>query len=232
MIRTISRILKLFADNGLFDEGVALIGSWCFWIYQRKLGARGIPLKTQDIDFLIPNPYGGKEHARFIEQLQALGFNRDFNSDGSLFLWNEELKIEFITPEKGRGADRAIRIDKLGISAIPLRFVSLLLDDPLTVNDQGIDIRVPRPANFCLHKLLIASRRRKIEKSLKDLEQAICTAAIAGSDGLQTLFVSLPGKWRKAIIRVLEKARETLPLYDEDIAALRLTLQRAIAKPS
>jgi len=27
MIRTIARILKVFADNGLFDEGVALIGS-------------------------------------------------------------------------------------------------------------------------------------------------------------------------------------------------------------
>jgi|ADurb_Oil_02_Slu_FD_contig_21_1707471_length_1169_multi_4_in_0_out_0_1 hypothetical protein len=232
MIRTISRILKLFADDGLFDEGVALIGSWCFWCYQRKLGARGIPLKTQDIDFLIPNPYGGRKHALFVDRLQALGFNRDFNSDGSLFLWNEEVKIEFITPEKGRGTDRAIRIDKLGISAIPLRFVSMLLDDPITVRDQGVDIRVPHPANFCLHKLLIASRRRKIEKSLKDLEQAICTAAVADGGELRTLFISLPAGWRRAILRVLERAGESLPLYDEEIAALRRTLQPASAKPS
>jgi len=40
MIRTISRILKAFADNGLFDEGVALVGSWCFWTYPRIIMAR------------------------------------------------------------------------------------------------------------------------------------------------------------------------------------------------
>jgi len=225
MIQTILRILKLFADNNLFDEGVALIGSWCFWFYQRKLGAKGSPLKTQDIDFLIPNPYRGREHANFIEQLQSLGFNRDYHSDGSLFLWNEELKIEFITPEKGRGTDRAIKISKLGVRAIPLRYVSLLLDNPITMIDDEIKIRVPHPANFCLHKLLIAARRKKIEKALKDLEQAICTSTIVTTKDMQNLFNSLPGKWRKAIVRVLEKAGVKLPLYAEEITALQLTLQ-------
>jgi hypothetical protein len=35
MFEIIQRILKVFADNGLFDEGVELIGSWCFSLYQR-----------------------------------------------------------------------------------------------------------------------------------------------------------------------------------------------------
>lgn len=52
MIEIIRKILKIFADNNLFEEGVELIGSWCFQLYQRHLGAKDFPLRTQDIDFL------------------------------------------------------------------------------------------------------------------------------------------------------------------------------------
>jgi hypothetical protein len=155
VVEIIEKILKVFQDNNLFEEGVELIGSWCFQLYQKHLGAKQFPLRTQDIDFLIPFPFHGREHLNFIEQLEGLGFRYDFKRDGSLYLWNAELKIEFITPEKGRGVDKAIKIKKLGITAIPLRFVSLLLDNPVTVIDNGIKIRIPNPANFCLHKLII-----------------------------------------------------------------------------
>lgn len=225
MIETIKIILKTFADNNLFNEGVELIGSWCFQLYQKHLGAKSFPLRTQDIDFLIPNPYKGKKHLGFIKQLEELGFKCDFKRDGSLYLWNAELKIEFITPEKGRGADSSIRIKKLGINAIPLRFVSLLLDNPITIVEDGIKIQVPNPANFCLHKLIVASRRRRIDKGLKDLEQAICTSVIVDSREIQQLFGSLPKKWGQRITRVLEKAEEELPLLTEEIRKLKFTLQ-------
>ncbi len=70
MIENVARILKVFSENNLFDEGVELIGSWCFQLYQKHLGAPQFPLRTQDIDFLIPNPYRGKENKNFIEQLE------------------------------------------------------------------------------------------------------------------------------------------------------------------
>lgn len=226
MIEITRKILKVFADNGLFNEGVELIGSWCFQLYQKHLGAKSFPLRTQDIDFLVPSPYHGKEHSDFIEQLERLGFNRDFKSNGSLYLWNADLKIEFITPEKGAGTDNAIKIKKLGLSAIPLRFVAALLKDPITIIDDGIEICVPNPINFCLHKLIIASRRKNIDKSLKDLEHAICTSVIVDLKELQNSFESLPKGWRQAIIRTLEKAQEKLPLLGEEINKLQLTLQK------
>jgi hypothetical protein len=225
MIEITRKILKVFADNGLFNEGVELIGSWCFQLYQKHLGAKSFPLRTQDIDFLIPNPFHGKEHVDFIEQLEKLGFNRDFKQNGSLYLWNAELKIEFITPEKGAGVDGSIKIGKLGINAIPLRFVSLLLDNPITVVENGVKILLPNPVNFCLHKLIIASRRRKIDKSIKDLQQAICTSVIVNKQELLELFISLPKKWKTAILQMLEKARNELPLLIEEIEKLELTLQ-------
>ncbi len=225
MIKTVERILKVFSDNNLFNEGVELIGSWCFQLYQKHLGAKNFPLRTQDIDFLIPNPFHGKNHLGFIKQLEDLGFNFDFRRDGSLYLWNAELKIEFITPEKGRGSDDSIKIRKLGFNAIPLRFVALLLNNPITITEGGIKILVPNPTNFCLHKLIIASRRRNIDKSLKDLQQAICTSVILDSKEIQKLFISLPKKWKQAILRMLEKSKRELPMLSEEVDKLEFTLQ-------
>lgn len=227
MVSLIERILKVFADKGLFNEGIELIGSWCFHLYQKHLGAKSFPLRTQDIDFLIPNPFHGKEHTDFILQLENLGFKRDFKRDGSLYLWNAELKIEFITPEKGRGVDSSIKIKKLGINATALRFVAFLLDDPITISDNGIKIRVPNPANFCLHKLIISSRRRKTDKSLKDLQQAISTSTIVNRHDIQKLFSPLPKGWKQAILKTLAKARQELPLLSEEVDDLCLTLQEA-----
>lgn len=225
MVDIISRILKVFADNRLFDEGVELIGSWCFLLYQKHLGAKSFPLRTQDIDFLIPNPFHGKEHADFINQLEELGFNREFKRNGTLYLWNADLKIEFITPEKGKGVDGAVKFKKLGISAIPLRFVGSLLNNPITIVENGARILVPNPANFCLHKLIIASRRRGVDKSIKDLQQAIYTSAIVDKREMRKIFDSLPKKRKQAILKMMEMSRQEFPLLIKEIEEIAFTLQ-------
>lgn len=225
MIDLIFKVLKVFSENGLFDEGVELIGSWCFQLYVKHLGAKSFPLRTQDVDFLIPNPFLGKDHVDFIKQLEKLNFRTDFKRDGSLYLWNEELKIEFITPEKGRGVEEAIKIKKLGLNAIPLRFVGFLLDNPITIVARDLKIRLPDPSHFCLHKLIIASRRLKTEKSLKDAQQAICTSTIVNFKELEKLYKTLPKNWRIAIIKVLKKSLKEFPLLEVEISNLLFTLQ-------
>jgi len=225
VIKIIRDVLQVFEKNQLFEDGIELIGSWCFQLYQKHLGAKAFPLRTQDIDFLIPNPHRGAYHPDFIKDLEELGFKTDFRSDGSLFLWNAEIKIEFITPEKGRAVDRAIRVKQLGLRAIPLRFVALLLEEPITVTEDGVTILIPNPTNFCLHKLIIASRRRNVAKGLKDLQQAIYTSVILNADETRDKFAALPGKWRLAILRVLDKAREEMPLFEKEVNNLMATLQ-------
>ena len=225
MIPEVSRILKVFSDTGLFDEGVELIGSWCFQLYQKHLGVSQFPLLTQDIDFLIPNPFRGQEHADFLDQLTKLGFNHSFSKDGSLYLWSADFKIEFITPDKGRGANSAIFVKQLGLRAIPLRFVDFLLEDPITIKEGGMKVLVPQPANFCLHKLTIASRRRNKDRSLKDLQHAIAVSAIVPPGKMLSTFKSLPRSWQKVITMVLEKSEEKLPLMADEIGTLKVTLQ-------
>ena len=221
----IDKILQVFKKHGLFDEGVELIGSWSFLFYQKHLGAPQFPLRTQDIDFLIPNPFKGKEHYGFIEELMVLGFQKGFRRDGSVYLYSAELLIEFITPEKGKGVEEAIPIKKLGLKAIPLRFVSLLLDNPRSIKENGMEVLVPNPLNFCLHKLIIASRRRKPEKAIKDLQQALYTSAIVDKRELVKLFESLPKPWQKSIVNVLNKSIDLLPLEIDYIEPLKITLQ-------
>ncbi len=53
MVEPVREILKTFADNGLFEEGVELIGSWCFKLYQRRLGVENFPvLLGREVDAL------------------------------------------------------------------------------------------------------------------------------------------------------------------------------------
>ena len=113
------------------------------------------------------------------------------------------------------------------IACEPIGFVGLLLDSPITIAENGVKILVPNPANFCLHKLIIASRRRNIDKSLKDLQQAICTSIIVDKQGVCKLFNSLPKKWKQSIVRMLEKSKRELPLLSKEIDELAVTLQTA-----
>jgi hypothetical protein len=229
VLNIVQKILKVFEQNNLFEEGVELIGRWSFLLYQKHLGVPEFPLRTQDIDFLIPYPFKGKTHEKFIDQLLDLGFQYEFRRSGTLYLYNAELMIEFITPEKGRGGESVIHVKPLGVKAIPLRFVHLLLDDPISITDHGIKILVPNPVNFCLHKLIISSRRRKIEKASKDFQQAIYTSMILDKKKVQVLFKTLPKPWQKAIINILEKNIGIMPLEAEHIEKLKLTLQSAIS---
>jgi hypothetical protein len=225
VLEIIEEILKVFAKNGLFEEGIELIGSWSFLIYQKCLGARSLPFVTHDVDFLIPNPFHGKEHPNFFEQLERLGFRHDFRSDGSVFFWKADFVIEFLTPEKGRGSTEPINFKKLGLKAVPLRYLGLLLEDSITVSVEGVKVRVPNPANYFFHKLIISARRKNMVKSRKDLEQAICTSIIVDAADMANRFKKFSKGWRTDILKVLVRAEKDLPLYVREIERIKLVLQ-------
>lgn len=225
MIDLIQKILRAFEENGLWAEGVELIGSWCFMLYQKHLGVRNYPLRTVDIDFLIPNPYRGKKKIDLAELLEPLGFKIGFNSDGSIYFWGPELKIEFLTAERGRGEEKAKEIKNLSIKAIPLRFVDILFQDPVKIKEQGIEVLIPNPVCFGIHKLLICARRKNKEKKHKDFEQAISALEAGNINKVTAYYAKLPKPWRKSILRTLEEAKRLLPLQEKYISELIITLQ-------
>ncbi|MBF0570496.1 MAG: hypothetical protein HQL12_01360 [Candidatus Omnitrophica bacterium] len=230
MLKIIEEILKIFAKNGLFEEGIELIGSWSFLIYQKYLGAKSLPFVTHDVDFLIPNPFHGKEHLEFAQQLEGLGFRCDFRRDGSVFFWKADFVIEFLTPEKGRGSAGPINFKKLGLKAVPLRYLGLLLEDSIIVSVEGVKVRVPSPANYFFHKLIISARRKNMDKRGKDLEQAICTSVIVDTADMANRFKKFPKGWRADILKVLARAQKDLPLYVKEVERINLFLQIDVNK--
>ncbi len=226
MILLVEKIVRIIDKNKWWDEGIEIIGSWCFYFYQECLGLESYPLRTQDIDFLVPNRIKNTSNIDLIEEIEKLGFRHSFNRDGSIYLWNSELKIEFITPDRGRGTDKAIAIKNSTIRAIPLRFVDLLLENPVRVKYKKIHILLPSPENFLFHKLLISDRRKEVEKREKDFIQAIYTYSITDNKKLSSVYDNLPKPWQKKIVKVLKEGKERFVLVENEIEEILNTLQK------
>lgn len=205
-------LLAEFEDAGLWRDGVELIGSWSFLLYQRHLGVRKFPVRTQDVDFLLPRPYPKRALIDIGARLQKLGFRSASASDGSTYFLHPDLKLEFIVPERGEGDSDSPRVQPLGIRAISLRFMDMLLRDSIVLKEAGAHVRVPKPLNFCLHKLIIAQRRKNKAKRPRDIEQAICTLDIIAPSDFKAGLAACPKGWRSLIEKSLQEALESLPL--------------------
>ncbi|MEW6408969.1 MAG: GSU2403 family nucleotidyltransferase fold protein [Nitrospirota bacterium] len=166
---TIEEIIKLFSQSGI---KVILIGSYCLPVLKENLGLNLPTIKTQDIDFLINVPYRGKE-VDIESLLKDLGFSIGFNPDGSTYFTNGIFKVEFLTPEKGKGTDKAIYIKPLKIKATPLRYLQMLFDQQIEIGREGYTYLVPSPWVFAYHKILISKKRETKYKKEKDILQAI-----------------------------------------------------------
>jgi hypothetical protein len=209
------KILKVFADLGLWADGIELIGSWSFLLYQRHLGVRPLPLRTQDVDFLLPWPYPSARVVDLAAALGGLGFTRHAATNGTTYFAHPDLKIEFLVPERGKGGLDSRLVRPLGINAIPLRFLDMLLKDSITITESGIPVRVPNPLNYCLHKLIIAQRRlgkNRTAKREKDIQHAAYVLEILNPDDFMRELRGFSPKWRLLAEQSLKFAWETFPL--------------------
>ncbi len=216
------KVLKVFEETGLWEDGVELVGSWSFLLYQRHFGVRPLPLRTQDVDFLIPWPYAGKM-VDLSARLAELGFRPVTATNGSMYFVHPELKLEFLIPERGKGGYDFRLVKPLGVKAVPLRFLDMLLKDSILIKDGPHRARIPQPMNFCLHKLLIAQRRAKSDKREKDIEQAVYVLATLQPTEFKERLVELPAKWRRLIKKSLDAAWDLFPLERDTLARAGVT---------
>ena len=86
------------------------------------------------------------------------------------------LRVDFLTPNRGRETEQPQKLPALGIDAQPLRFLDFLIRDPeqaVLLHGAGVLVSVPAPQRYALHKLIVALRRREADaKRRKDLSQA------------------------------------------------------------
>lgn len=213
-------VLRRLHRAGVLKD-IMLIGSWCLPFYKEYFSGHtySSAIRTRDIDFLIPDPQKIKGQTDIPELLKDLGFIVNHSgSKGYIKLEHPDLFIEFLSPEKGRGTDEPVKIPRLGVNAIALRYLNFLIEGTIKVDVEGFTICLPHPVNFALHKLIIFQRRTKKDKADKDRDAAVMLlrALIKKGDGkaIKLVFDSIPSGWRKSIVKGLQNVE------DKDILSL------------
>ena len=185
----VTKVLELLSEADVFRLGGVLIGTHAFGAYANPLGVRfeERALRTQDIDVAQDPVIGvalGRETADAKKALDETGM--DFlpaprldarEPSTSFHVRGRQLRVDFLTPMRGRERSSPIRLPALGVSAQPLRFLEYLLDGPIhaaIVGGSGVLVRVPDPSRFALHKLWTAQKRPATDhlKARKDRRQA------------------------------------------------------------
>ena len=157
----LNQILSKMTKYNLWDSGIEIIGSWCFLIYQKYLPMENYPLRTQDLDILIPFPYKGKIFD-LSSIFRELGFEERFNPDGSVFFSTSSFKVEFLAPMKGSKQNEPTHIKELSVNPQFIYFVNMLLDDTISLRiSKSIKVKLPAPTSFFLHKLIISTKSQK-----------------------------------------------------------------------
>ena len=212
-------------EAGLLPHFV-LIGSWAVYYYSYYFNNRAyLPsIRTRDMDLLVPVPPPRVSNPIDVPDILAgLGFVTGFRGEqGYMILQHSELMIEFLVPERGRGLSKPFDLPAFGVNAQPLRYLDMLLEDTVVVHVRSLALRLPHPARFALHKLIVAGRRRSKAKMEKDRNEARKVLAALKSSGKWRSVVdclrSLPPKWRRVIAGQADMAdlKEITALVEEE----------------
>jgi hypothetical protein len=173
---------------GLVDAGGILVGTFAYMAYAGMMGVlfEKRTLKTNDIDIardesveVAIDPPIDLKHALSQSGMQFREVPAfDTKALPSSLVSAEGIRIDVLTPQRGRAKGvvpiRGIR----DVGALEMPLLDFLIESPvrtvLLTPTGGIPLRVPDPARFVVHKLIVASRRPASEsaKSAKDIEQA------------------------------------------------------------
>jgi hypothetical protein len=167
-------------------------------------------IRTRDIDLLVSLPPKIKSDVDVPELLADLGFVTDFvGSKGYMRLNHPDLIVELLVPERSRGSDKPYPLPGLKMNAQPLRYLDFLASNTMVVKFGNMAIKVPHPAAFALHKLIIYKRRTKKDKAEKDAQQALMIFDFLKEKGdlrkIKDVFGSMHKSWQKTVLDNLKK---------------------------
>ena len=100
--------------------------------------------------------------------MESTGFISDTDGFGvTRYHHGHELELEFLASERGSGQTKSYKIEPLGIMVEGLR-LSLLIEESIEIEAEGLIVLVTGPWAYILHKLSINSIRGN--KAAKDME--------------------------------------------------------------
>jgi hypothetical protein len=180
-----ARVIRRFADGGMFSAGGILVGTHAFLAYQNLFGLRWEGgAATLDLDFAhagrnvsLALPENLRMDTPAVIDSLEMGFIPN-NSRTSYKKADEpDFDIDFLT-SRGRTGDTPVLIPRFNLKLQPLRFMELSLQDPmrctLLSRSGPVVVNLPRPERYALHKLLVFGERVQAQrvKAIKDLAQS------------------------------------------------------------
>lgn len=235
-------IIDALWKAGFFRLRGVLVGTVAFQTYAGLLGTKlpGTAIMTQDSDFAQFKAISdsvGDSLPPILQTLKTVDetFEPVATLDGPAavaFSNQQKYRVEFLTPNRSKdeyGSRPAAMPALGGASAQPLRYLDFLIHEPVwsvILHRGGVPVRVPQPARYAVHKLIVSTQRpaQSRAKADKDLIQAsILIEALSVrrsfelGEALHIAEASGP-KWKAAISRaatgldagilpLLEKAR-------------------------
>jgi hypothetical protein len=193
-----AKVISGLASAGAFRLGAVLVGTHAYLALGNLLGVRWqSSLRTQDIDIAaarkleIAVPQTEADLPATLDSLR-MGFLpvpglSPKAPQTSFKVRGQTLRVDLLTPAQGRRDGKAVQIARFKAAAQPLEFLDYLLEAPVSVpllNGGATLVKVPDPARFALHKLILASRRPVAEqaKAAKDRQQAAELIAVLHED--------------------------------------------------
>lgn len=178
--RESTNIIKGFSEAGVFRLGGILIGTHAFRAIGNSLAVSWpAALRTSDVGFgafarrldlgILQTP---QTLAHIPKAVDALGMGfvpspritlklRE-ERPTSFFIPGTDWKIDLLTAQMGANREDPVEIPRFGAFAQPLTFTDYLLEksmEAVIIGPTAVLVRVPEPARFAVHKLLVASNR-------------------------------------------------------------------------
>jgi hypothetical protein len=194
----IARIIHRLADCSVFQAGGVLVGSVAFQVLGTHYGVEweSASRTTQDIDLAgeakvkIAFPDINADVPAVIESLK-MGFFpvprlSHKEPSTSYAIRGKTLRIDILTPAK-RNESTPVFIRRLNAAAQPLHYLDYLLEDTVSavlIHGNPCHVKVPQPARFALHKLIVSQERgaTSADKKRKDIAQASALLSLLRED--------------------------------------------------
>lgn len=200
--KQLKEILEVLEKEGIL-KNIILIGSWCQLFYKNIFENFRSTIKTIDVDLFVPNPKSVTEKNGIISEFKNINYDikQDIITNKTIFISDEGFRIEFLTI-LNRDHLTCVRLGSTGIYAESISSLDMYVGNYIEVNYYGIQVKVASPASYVLQKLLINNKRgEKAEKDIQSVKIVLWYIITSKKylNELNSLYLSLPKKWKKTI---------------------------------
>jgi hypothetical protein len=197
--------IKLLYDNSLLEH-VIVIGSWAEYLYAQSAILPGFTanLRTLDIDFLVKNMRKPSPQVNIATLAKEAGYTIDHDVlDGTTKIYTPGfMEIEFLIAQQGSG-EKSILSTNLGVKAQALRHMTILKEYTVKIHLFNMEISVPQPEAYILHKIVINNERGK--KAEKDNAAIATMLPFLKKEQVGIIYQHLAKKEQKTVITFFQE---------------------------